>query len=246
MQSHSQISSPHPLKLGVRKQTLKSSKRQGGFKFSTCYWGMGSWGGLKSMFPRWDLAIGAMRVPRAEDFEGNAWKKRDFHIWVMTGFPGGTSGKAPPCQCRRHKRLRFDPWVRKTTPGKGNGNWLQYSCPENPMDRRACQPTVYRVAKSQTQLRQLSMQAQSSSKCFIHPCYLYILLPSHTCLLWRIAFYYYFLKSCLGERYRWERWYCSEQPFLMCLEENHMTRSFETILILRNNFFHSPNNQRQW
>ena len=25
----------------------------------------------------------------------------------------GFSGKEPACQCRRHKRLRFDPWVRK-------------------------------------------------------------------------------------------------------------------------------------
>ena len=29
------------------------------------------------------------------------------------GFPGGTSGKEPTCQCRRHKRLRFNPYVRK-------------------------------------------------------------------------------------------------------------------------------------
>ena len=29
------------------------------------------------------------------------------------GFPGGTSAKESACQCRRHKRLRFDPWVRK-------------------------------------------------------------------------------------------------------------------------------------
>ena len=28
-------------------------------------------------------------------------------------FPGGTSGKEPTCQCRRHKRCRFDPWVGK-------------------------------------------------------------------------------------------------------------------------------------
>ena len=28
-------------------------------------------------------------------------------------FPGGASGKEPACQCRRHKRFRFDPWVRK-------------------------------------------------------------------------------------------------------------------------------------
>ena len=29
------------------------------------------------------------------------------------GFPGGTSGKKSICQHRRHKRHRFDPWVRK-------------------------------------------------------------------------------------------------------------------------------------
>ena len=28
-------------------------------------------------------------------------------------FPGGASGKEPACQCRRHKRCRFDPWVGK-------------------------------------------------------------------------------------------------------------------------------------
>ena len=29
------------------------------------------------------------------------------------GFLGGISGKEPTCQCRRHKRGRFNPWVRK-------------------------------------------------------------------------------------------------------------------------------------
>ena len=29
------------------------------------------------------------------------------------GFPGGVSGKESACQCRRHKRCRFDPWVTK-------------------------------------------------------------------------------------------------------------------------------------
>ena len=29
------------------------------------------------------------------------------------GFPGGAIGKEPACQCRRHKRHGFDPWVRK-------------------------------------------------------------------------------------------------------------------------------------
>ena len=38
------------------------------------------------------------------------------------------------------------------SPGEGHGNPLQYSCLENPLDRGACQATVYGVAKSQTQL----------------------------------------------------------------------------------------------
>ena len=35
-------------------------------------------------------------------------------------------------------------------PGEGNGNPLQYSCLENPMDRAAWRATVHGVAKSQT------------------------------------------------------------------------------------------------
>ena len=34
-------------------------------------------------------------------------------VGVVVGFPSGTSGKEPICQCRRHKRCRLDPWVRK-------------------------------------------------------------------------------------------------------------------------------------
>ena len=34
------------------------------------------------------------------------------------------------------------------SPGRGHGNPLQYSCPENPMDRGAWQTTVHRVAES--------------------------------------------------------------------------------------------------
>ena len=36
------------------------------------------------------------------------------------------------------------------SPGEGNGNPLQYSCLENPMDRGAWWATVHAVAKSQT------------------------------------------------------------------------------------------------
>ena len=34
-------------------------------------------------------------------------------IYAHTGFPGDNSGKESTCQWRRHKRLRFDPWVGK-------------------------------------------------------------------------------------------------------------------------------------
>ena len=42
------------------------------------------------------------------------------------------------------------------SPGEGNGNPLQYSCLENPMDRGAWWATIQRAAKSQTGLKGLS------------------------------------------------------------------------------------------
>ena len=35
-------------------------------------------------------------------------------VAISLGFPGGTDGKEPTYQCRRCKRGRLDPWVRKT------------------------------------------------------------------------------------------------------------------------------------
>ena len=46
------------------------------------------------------------------------------------------------------------------SPGEGNGYPLQYSCLENPMDRRAWQGAVHRVSKNQTRLKQLSTYAR--------------------------------------------------------------------------------------
>ena len=49
-------------------------------------------------------------------------------------FPGGASGKEHICQCRRYEtQVQF----LGRSPGGGNGNPLQYSCVENPMDRGA-------------------------------------------------------------------------------------------------------------
>ena len=42
------------------------------------------------------------------------------------------------------------------SPGEGNGNPLQHSCLENPMDRGAWLATVHRVPKSWTRMRDYS------------------------------------------------------------------------------------------
>ena len=44
-------------------------------------------------------------------------------------------------------------------PGEGNGNPIQYSCLENPVDRGALWDLVHRVAQSRTQLKQRSRHA---------------------------------------------------------------------------------------
>ena len=60
-------------------------------------------------------------------------------------------GKGPACQRKRNKRCKFDPGLGRS-PGRRNGNPLQYSCLENPMGREAWRATVHGVVKSQTQL----------------------------------------------------------------------------------------------
>ena len=48
--------------------------------------------------------------------------------------------------------------------GEGNGNSLQYSCLENPMDRVAWRATVHRIAKSQIQLSDKHTHTQHCQK----------------------------------------------------------------------------------
>ena len=43
-------------------------------------------------------------------------------------------------------------------PGREHGNWLWYSCLENPMDRGGWQVTVHKVTKNLTRLKRLSMR----------------------------------------------------------------------------------------
>ena len=47
------------------------------------------------------------------------------------------------------------------SPGGGNGNPLQYSCLENPMDRGAWWAIVHGFAKSQTHTHRLQLNVES-------------------------------------------------------------------------------------
>ena len=53
------------------------------------------------------------------------------------------------------RRPGLDPWLGRS-PGGGQGNPLQYSCLENPMDRGAWWAAVHRVSQSWTRLKRLS------------------------------------------------------------------------------------------
>ena len=68
--------------------------------------------------------------------------------WALTlfalGFLGGSDSKESTCKAGDMGSI---PGLGRS-PGKGNGNPLQYSCPENSMDRGAWRATVHGVLKS--------------------------------------------------------------------------------------------------
>ena len=61
------------------------------------------------------------------------------------GFPGDSDSKESACNVGD---LGLIPGLGGS-PGEGNGNPLQYSCLENPIDRGAWRATVHGVAKRQ-------------------------------------------------------------------------------------------------
>ena len=63
-------------------------------------------------------------------------------------FLGGSDGKESACSAGDPGSIPGS----GRSPGEGNGNSLQYSCLENPMDGGAWWATVHGVTKSQTRL----------------------------------------------------------------------------------------------
>ena len=76
------------------------------------------------------------------------WRRDRLPTPVFLGFPGGSEGKE---SARSVRDLGSIPGLGRS-PGEGNGNPLQYSCLENPMDGGAWWAIVHRVTKSWTRL----------------------------------------------------------------------------------------------
>ena len=70
--------------------------------------------------------------------------------------------KNPPANAADTRDVGLIPGSGRS-PGGGHGNPFQYSCLENPMDRGAWRAIVHRVTKSQTRLKQLSMQSLTTT-----------------------------------------------------------------------------------
>ena len=73
----------------------------------------------------------------------------------VLGFPGGSVVKNLPANVGDAGNTGSILGLGRS-PGEGNGNPLQYSCLENPMDGGAWWATVHRVAKNRTRLRDFS------------------------------------------------------------------------------------------
>ena len=69
-------------------------------------------------------------------------------LFFKKAFPSGSVVKNPPANAGDSGLI---PGLGRS-PGEGNGNRLQYSCLENPMDRGAWRAIVMGSQKSWTQL----------------------------------------------------------------------------------------------
>ena len=106
------------------------------------------------------------------------------------GFPGGASGVLyTPANSGDIRDAGSIPGSRRSPEG-GHGNPLQYFCLEKPMGRGAWQATVYRVAKSQAQMKRLSMHTQLQS-----------LLPTNLEMLTRMETLYFSLLFIVFNRW---------------------------------------------
>ena len=84
------------------------------------------------------------------------WRREWLPTTIFLGFPSGSAVKNPLRKLARATGDMGSISALGRSPGEEHGNPLQYFGWENPMDRGAWRATVHSVAKSWTQLKQLS------------------------------------------------------------------------------------------
>ena len=90
-----------------------------------------------------DTDIWERWCPHAGMLTGTCALTNNLAILSNLGVPGGSVSKESSCNAGDPGSI---PGLKRS-PGGGNGNPLQYSCLESPMDRGAWWATVYGVAK---------------------------------------------------------------------------------------------------
>ena len=84
-----------------------------------------------------------------------------FPYYLVHNFGSDNCNKFSAVSVQFFQKVKNPPAMQETqvrsksgrSPGRGNGNPLQYSCLENSMDRGAWQATVHGVAKNQIVLK---------------------------------------------------------------------------------------------
>ena len=117
---------------------------------------------VAALFPRKEsTTVTLSRYHGAAEFDevsGNVLKRE--LIWTFLLFPGGSEVKASACN---EGDLGSIPGSGRS-PGEENGNPLQYSCLENPMEGGALWATIHGVAKSRTRLSDFTFHYTLSQK----------------------------------------------------------------------------------
>ena len=109
---------------------------------------------------KWHSSILAWKIPWTEESGGYSLcshKESDTTEHTPRGWLPLHQMVKSPLTNAGEKEMPIPGWER--SPGGGHGNPLQYSCLENPTGRGAWRATVHRLTKSQTCLKQQSMQA---------------------------------------------------------------------------------------
>ena len=110
---------------------------------------------LQGIFPTQGLNLG---LPHCGQTLYHLSHQGSLSLLIGTYFPGGTSGKEPTCQFRRHKILGFDPWRKISWRRK----WQPTPAflPEESHGQGSL-ASYHGVAKCQTWLKQLSAHAHT-------------------------------------------------------------------------------------